>query len=127
VNALRRIAELLVPGGILLDLHPRSPSARVFAGEVELGALDEREFTARVRATDRGLEEAVRLGLYAHEEERTVELRFHAESVDDLLTTVGDEWEEFDVPPPLEAAVRAAEAPLAVREEFVLRRLRSLR
>jgi hypothetical protein len=124
VNALSRVAELLVPDGILLDLHPASPSARVFAGEVELGALDEREFTARVRATERGLEEAVRLGLYAHEEERTVELRFHADSADDLLATVGDDWEEFHVPPALEAAVRAADEPLAVREDFVLRRLR---
>jgi len=86
-----------------------------------------REFAARVHATELGLEEAVRLGLYVDEDKRTVELRFNAESADELPATVAAESEGFAVPSPLEAVIRAARAPLVVRDDFVLRRLRSTR
>jgi hypothetical protein len=48
-----------------------------------------REFAARVHATELGLEEAVRLGLYVDEDKRTVELRFNAESADDRRGRIG--------------------------------------
>jgi hypothetical protein len=125
VNALSRIHKALVPGGVLLDLHPTVPFATAEAGGATLGRFDEREFVATVRATEAGMEEAVRIGLFEQERELRFDVLDRFEDADELLETVA-EWDGFHIPKALARRIRAAPVPIDIRERVVLRRLRAL-
>ena len=118
MHALERIHRTLVPGGLLLDMHPVPPPARAEAGGEDLGAFDEGEFFATVRATERGLEEAVRRGLEFDERKRF-------DTAEDLLEAV-ESWDGFAAPPNLAKRIQAARPPVFIRQRVVLRRLRAL-
>ena len=107
-----------MPGGLLLDMHPVPPPARAEAGGEDLGAFDEGEFFATVRATERGLEEAVRRGLEFDERKRS-------DTAEDLLEAV-ESWDGFAAPPNLAKRIQAARPPVFIRQRVVLRRLRAL-
>jgi hypothetical protein len=115
VNVLRDTHRALVPGAELLDFHPVVPPfARVEAGATVLGLLEEPDFPEQLRATEAGMDEAVRLGLFEPVAAQTRELSEHYDDADELI----DAWEiEGD----LERAVRAAVGPLRVVEKVVFR------
>jgi hypothetical protein len=125
VNALRNVHRMLVPRGILLDLHPIAPpDARAESHGVDLGALDQRVFAETVRQTEAGLEAAVRRGLFAPETRRELDVIERFETADELLETVGA-WKKTRIPPDVAKRIRAADPPVDVRERLVLRRLRA--
>jgi hypothetical protein len=126
VHALKRIHAVLVPGGILLDLHPAPPNATAESGGRSLGAFDEREFMQVVAATEAGLEETVGRGLFAPDREIRFDVLERFEDAAELLETVAS-WEGFRVPPVLSRRVRSARPPIDIRERVVLRRLRTVR
>jgi hypothetical protein len=123
VNALSRIHRMVKQGGVLLDLHPTKPFATVEADGVSLGALDEHEFMRIVRATERGLAEVVRAGLFALEEAVTFDVIERFDSAADLVEKVNG-WEGVRVPRALATRARSGEPPFDVRERVVLQRFR---
>lgn len=125
MNVLRRVHRTLVPGGLLLDMHPVPPSARAESRGVDLGAFSDREFFATVRATEAGLDQTVREGLFAAETELEFNFLERFETAEELLEAVAD-WQGCTVPSRLRGRIRSAAPPIDIRERVVLRRLRAL-
>ena len=125
MHALRRIHRTLVAGGLLVDVHPVPPGARVEAAGELLGRLDETDFLATVRATEARLEELVAEGLFRHEKRVEFDWVERFDSGEEALETVG-EWEGYCVPPALAERMRAHRGPVDVRERVVSRALQRL-
>ena len=119
MHALRRIQQALVPGGVLLDMHPVPPSTRAEVNGKSLGDFDDSEFQRIVSDAEGVLE---RSGLF----EWKSELEFdYLERYDDpaqLLEDIEEEWDGCSVPPELEARIREANSPVDLWERVVLRR-----
>ena len=119
MHALRRIHQALVPGGVLLDLHPVPPSTRAEVDGESLGEFDDSDFMRIVSDAEGVLE---RSGLF----ERGSEVEFdYLERYDDpgqLLDDIEEEWDGCSVPPELEARIREADGPVDLWERVVLRR-----
>jgi hypothetical protein len=122
VNVLRDTHRALVPTGYLLDFHPTWPPwARVeWRGEA-LGDLEEPEFPDLLRATEEGMREAVRIGLFRRVAARTHEIAEHYDDAGELI----DAWRE-NTSTELEARLRATSGPVQVVEKLVFRLYRAL-
>jgi hypothetical protein len=121
VHALRQIHRALVPGGILLDIHPIPPSARAEVGGVSLGEFDDEEFFEIVRATEKPLAES---DLFELEEEVEFDYLERFDTGAQLLEDVKS-WEGCRVPRDLAKRIRQAEPPVDIWEWTVLRRFRA--
>ena len=97
MHALRLAHATLVPGGLLVVLHPFSAEPLVEAGDVSLGSLDAREFAGTVRATEAELQRTVADGLFAPEHEERFEVREHFAGADTFVEIVED-WQGTVIP-----------------------------
>jgi len=122
VHALSNIHKALVPGGILLDMHPVPPSARAERAGESLGDFDDAEFFEIVAVTEARLEQT---GLYTLESEVEFDWLERFDSAQELLEEVND-WEGCRVPPEVAERLRNAEPPVDIWERVVLRRFRAL-
>jgi hypothetical protein len=88
VNALRNVHRMLVPQGIVLDLHPVPPNARVLVDGADVGPVHEEEFFRRdLRPAERELRRVVADGLF----EPLRQTRFQVDSrYDDPLDLLAD-------------------------------------
>jgi hypothetical protein len=118
VNALRKVHKALVPGGVLLDMHPVPPSARAEVDGRSLGEFEDAEFFGIVTATENLLATS---GLFEPEAELHFDWLERYDSGDELLEDVKS-WESCRVPRALAARIRKAEPPVDVWERVVLRR-----
>jgi hypothetical protein len=124
VNVLRQTHQALVPGGVVVDLHPIGIGAHLEAGGQQLGELDEADFRELVVATEAGLEETIRRGLFVREAVLRRELVERWDDAEELLEDVA-EWETQRVPPDVERRVRTIVGPVDLIERFVFQRLRA--
>jgi FMN phosphatase YigB (HAD superfamily) len=121
VDVLRDTHRALVPGGDLLDFHPTFPPwARIEAGGEILGDLEEPSFPEQLQATEEGMREVVRRGLFRPAAEQTHELREHYDDADELI----DVWQD-EIQPDLERRVRAVRGRLEVVDKLVFRLYRA--
>jgi hypothetical protein len=118
VNALRKIHEALVPGGVLLDMHPIPPSTRAQAKGRDLGEFDDAEFLETVRVTEAPLASS---DLFELEAELEFDWLERFDSVEELLEDV-ESWEGCRTPEALADRIRQAEPPVDIWERVVLRR-----
>lgn len=125
MNALSRIHKALKKEGVLLDLHPTKPFATVEGAGVRLGALDESDFMQVVAATEAGLNETLRLGLFALEKRRTFDVVERFDTADDLVDAVAD-WLGVSIPNRVAERVRASAPPFDIRERVLLQRFQVL-
>ncbi len=125
MNALSRIHKALKKEGVLLDLHPTKPFATVEGAGVRLGALDESDFMQIVAATEAGLNETLRLGLFALEKRRTFDVVERFETADELVDKVAD-WLGVSIPNRVVERVRASAPPFDIRERVLLQRFQVL-
>jgi hypothetical protein len=122
VHALRHAHELLVAGGVLIDLHPVTEE-QVESGTDIVGTIEEPEWIAETLPNaERRLLEAVRRGLYALEEEVEFDLFQRFDDTDELIEAKQD---LLAAQPLLLERIRAARPPLQTRERYVGRRLRA--
>jgi hypothetical protein len=119
VNALSRIHKALRKGGVLLDLHPTKTFATVEGAGVRLGALDESDFMQVVAATEAGLNETLRLALFALEERDTFDVVERFDTADELVDAVAD-WVGVSIPHRVAERVRASAPPFDIRERVLL-------
>jgi hypothetical protein len=119
VHALRQIHQALVPGGILLDMHPIPPSTGAEVEGKSLGDFDDAEFMQIVANAEAAIQ---RSGLF----ERESEVEFdYLERYDDpaqLLEDIEEGWEGCTVPSELAMRIREADGPVDIWERVVLRR-----
>ena len=124
MHVLSQTNAALVPGGVLVDLHPVGVGAHLEARGQRLGELDEADFRELVLATEAGLEETIRRGIFVREAVLRRALVERWNDAEELLEDVA-EWETQRVPPDVERRVRAIDGPIDLIERFVFQRLRA--
>ena len=123
MHALRKIHQALVPGGVLLDMHPIPPPTRAEVGGRSLGEFDDAEFWEIVVATEAPLEAT---DLFAFEAEIEFDWLERYDSGAELLEDLKS-WESLRVPRALATRIRKAEPPVDLWERVVLRSFRARR
>jgi hypothetical protein len=122
VHALRHAHELLVSGGILVDLHPVTEE-RVEANRQTIGVIEEPDWVAVVLPNaEARLREAIHDGYYTLEAEIEFDLFQHFDSIDELIEAKSD---RLEVQPDLVQRIRQASPPLITSEHYIGRRLRT--
>ena len=122
MHALRHVHELLIPDGILVDLHPVTEE-RVEANQRRIGVIEEPEWVAVVLPNaEARLRDAIEDGYYTLEAEIEFELLQHYGSSDELIEAKSD---RLEVQPDLVQRIRQASPPLITSEHYVGRRLRT--
>jgi hypothetical protein len=122
VHALRQIHQALVPGGVLLDMHPVPPSTRAEVAGQSLGEFDDAEFMRLVANAETEIE---RSGLFERESEVEFDYLERYDDPEQLLEDIKDGWEGCAVPPDLEARILRAAGPVDIWERVVLRHFRA--
>ena len=122
MHALRHAHELLVSGGILVDLHPVTEE-RVEANRQTIGVIEEPDWVAVVLPNaEARLSEAIHDGYYTLEAEIEFDLFQHFDSIDELIEAKSD---RLEVQPDLVQRIRQASPPLITSEHYIGRRLRT--
>jgi hypothetical protein len=126
VHALRAIAAVLVPGGIVLDLHP-APKAAVFYTEKtgrRLGAIDDRAFRATVRAVEAEVKIAIHEGVLTSMDQSSIETHERFPTKEDVLTVI-PKRRGMQLTRSLEARVEHTDGPLLLEQQIRLFRFRT--
>jgi SAM-dependent methyltransferase len=123
VHALRQIHQALVPGGVLLDMHPVPPSTRAEVQGRSLGDFDDAEFMELVAAAEAKIEHS---GLYTRESELEFDYLERYDDPAQLLEDIREDWEGCRIPAELEQRILEAEEPVDIWERVVLRRFRAV-
>jgi hypothetical protein len=119
VHALRQIHQALVPGGVLLDMHPVPPPTRAEIRGESLGEFDDSEFMEIVAASEARIEDS---GLFTRESELEFDYLERYDDPAQLLEDIKEDWEGCRIPPELEARILEAGEPVDLWERVVLRR-----
>jgi hypothetical protein len=124
VNVLRDTHRALVPDGLLLDFHPTWPPwPSVVARGKRLGRLQEPNFPEELRATEGGMNETVRLGLFRRVAARIHEIREYYDNANELM----EGWDDgVWVSPALERRLRATTGAVQVVEKLVFHLYRKI-
>jgi len=123
VHALRHVHGLLVPGGMLLDIHPVTEERVEVAGQ-NVGVIREPEWlTVDLPNSEAALRQATAEGLYELQAETEYDVLQHFDHADELIEAKTDLLEGQQA---LVDRIRAAPPPLTTRMHVVFRRLRSL-
>jgi hypothetical protein len=69
VDALRKIHDALVPGGLVIDTQPVSADPPVESEAEPLGTLDMRDWAQTIATVDRRIEQTIRDGFFELDEE----------------------------------------------------------
>jgi hypothetical protein len=125
VNALRTLHAALVPGGLLVDTQPVSTDPPVEAESRDRGTLDMRDWGRTIALIDGRFEVALREGLFALQEERSIVVTESFDDAAEMLTTVSG-WQGTRIPPELEQQIARADGPVHVHQDIRLRLLRAL-
>jgi SAM-dependent methyltransferase len=123
VHALRQIHQALVPGGVLLDMHPVPPSTRAEVQGRSLGEFDDAEFMQIVANAEAEIE---RSGLFTPVSEVEFDYLERYDDPKQLLEDIRDGWEGCRIPAELEKWILEADEPVDIWERVVLRRFRTL-
>jgi SAM-dependent methyltransferase len=123
VNALRQIHQALVPGGVLLDMHPVPPSTRAEVRGRSLGEFDDAEFMQIVADAEGVLDGS---GLFARESEVEFDYLERYDDPAQMLEDIREDWEGCRIPAELEQRILEADEPVDIWERVVLRRFRAV-
>jgi hypothetical protein len=120
VNALRKLHEALVAGGLLIDTQPVSRRPRVGVGARELGGLDMSDWAGTIDQIDRLTEQTIRAGLFRviREDRFTVTDQFPTGA--ELVAEVR-EWAGTQIDPTLAERISGEQQPVQVQQEVRLR------
>ena len=119
MNVLRDTHRALVPDGLLLDFHPVCPPwPRVVARGEQLGELHDETFLDELHATEAGMLEAVRRGLFEHLATRRHDLAEHYADPLELLESWADELSNW-MSAELEQRLRTMTEPVDVVDRLV--------
>jgi hypothetical protein len=125
VHALRNVHRMLVPQGIVLDLHPVPPNARVLVEGDDVGPVHEEAFFRReLRPAERELARFVRSGALEQLGVAGFEVDSRYEDPRDLLSDL-DEGDWGRVSDRVRKRILAAPGAVILREPVVLQSFRA--
>ena len=123
MHALRHVHQLLISGGTMLDLHPVTEEHVEDAHGRHIGVIPDPEYADEdLPNAEARLEEAVVAGLYVPEAEVEFDVLQHFDNAHELMEATA---ERLASQQELVEQIRAATAPLRLREHVVLRRYRT--
>jgi SAM-dependent methyltransferase len=122
VHALRQIHQALVPGGVLLDMHPVPPSTRAEVRGESLGEFDDAEFMRIVANAEAEIEGGA---LFMRESEVEFDYLERYDDPAQLLEDIREGWDGCRIPAELEKRILEAGVPVDIWERVVLRRFRA--
>ena len=124
MNALHRIHDALVPGGLVIDTQPVSARPPIDTESGEIGRLDMSEWADVIATVDGLIEQTIGDGLFALEDERRVVVTDDyddgPEFVEDARTWVGTRVDDQ-----LADRLAAESHPVRIRQDIRLRLLRA--
>src|SRR5262245_56906154 len=97
VDALRMTRRWLVPAGHVVDLHPTAEVAQIFVGTVAAGPIDPGGATARHQGATDAIAAAARERVFRIEDAVEFEFFTHADSLDELESSILENWREARV------------------------------
>lgn len=127
MSALITTSTALRPAGLVLDVRPEPEASLIEihlldafdAGDsggkrvVSIGLLEEPAHIARVAVAEAAVHAVVRSQLFAREQERRFEVRYHFASVERWLCYMAEHWRDACVTPELITRARAILEPHA--------------
>ncbi|MGH2967460.1 MAG: hypothetical protein ACRDK0_00125 [Solirubrobacteraceae bacterium] len=124
VNALRRIHDALVAGGLVIDTQPVSVHPPITTGVGDLGTLDMREWAQTIETVDRLIEQTIRDGLFGLEEESRFVV---TDEYDDGAEFVAEtrQWAGTHIDEAFAEHVATVQRPVRLHQEIRLRVLRA--
>jgi len=124
VNALQKIHDALVPGGLVIDTQPVSADPPVESQAGPLGALDMREWAQTIATIDLRVEQTMRDRLFDLEAERRFVV---SDEYDDgaELVAVTSEWAGTRLDDTFAELVRSQPRPVRLHQQIRLRLLRA--
>jgi hypothetical protein len=125
VHVLRQTNEALVPGGVLIDLHPTCVGSRIEARGRPLGRLEEGGAREEVVVAEAGLEQSIRLGFFVREAAVRRDVVERWDEPEEMLNEIA-EWGGQSVPAAVQRRVRGTAGPIDLIERLVFQRLRAI-
>lgn len=124
MNALHKIHDALIPGGLIIDTQPVSAEPPVESKAGPLGALDMREWAQTIATIDRRVEQTFRDGLFDLEQEhRFVVTEAYDDGAERVAAT--SEWTGTRLDDTFAELVRSQPWPVRLHQEIRLRLLRA--
>lgn len=119
---------------MLLDIHPEPANSLIevvtSGGSLAVGGLDESSLIESILAARSVLDEVVKRGLFAFEQEKQFEVLHYFTSVESWLKELDNEWEHVQVAPEIVERVRrlmdAGDSEIVMREPTRAARFRRL-
>jgi hypothetical protein len=124
VNALQKIHDALVPGGLVIDTQPLSAEPAVDSQAGPLGALDMREWAQTIARIDRRVEQTIRDGLFDLEDERRFIVSDEYDDGAELVVETS-EWAGTRLDDTLAELLRSQPRPVRLYQQIRLRLLRA--
>jgi hypothetical protein len=120
VNALRKIHEALIVGGLLIDAQPVSPRPAVESASGEIGALDMSEWARTIDGIDRLIQQTIRDGLFALVDQRNLTVTDRFETGRELVEEAS-QWAGTRIDPLLAEQIARESQPFRIHQEVRLR------
>jgi hypothetical protein len=102
VHALREGRRMLKPDGILLEMHayPVPPAVEIHAEGLvlQVGHVEDRSDFAEERSASRAVESVMAEGLFTRRSAVDYEFELQADTFDELLDWLGENWETVYTP-----------------------------
>jgi hypothetical protein len=124
VNALRKIHEALIVGGLLIDTQPVSPQPPVESDSREIGTLDMSEWARTIDEIDGRLQQTIRDGLFALVDQHKLTVTDQFDTGRELVEEAS-EWAGTRINPLLAEQIAQESQPVRVHQEVRLRVLRA--
>jgi hypothetical protein len=124
VNALRKIHEALVVGGLLIDTQPVSPQPPVESDSREIGTLDMSEWARTIDEIDRLVRQTIRDGLFALVDQHRLTVIDQFDTGRELVEEAS-EWAGTRIDPLLAEQIAQESQPVRVHQEVRLRVFRA--
>ena len=125
MHALRNAHRLLVPQGMLVDMHPTMPNARLVAEGRDLGPIHQEEWARRwLRPAEREMARAVRSGLFTPLADLAFRVVSYYDDPEELVEEA-DEWGDEWISTRVRKRIRRARPPVERHERVVLRTYRT--
>jgi len=132
VDALRRTHDVLMPDGVVIDVHPTVEPAAVEVGGETVGHVATEDAPQRHAAADAAVRAVVDDGLFGVEHIAHFDFYTYGDSIEELRDYIGENWRNARIDDVVVQRAHASLLPTApgvkprVRERVRLTQLRRL-
>jgi hypothetical protein len=120
VNALRKIHEALIVGGLLIDTQPVSPEPPAESDSRQNGRLDMTEWARTIDEIDTLVQQTIRDGLFALVDQRSVTVTDQFDTGKELVEEASG-WAGTRINPLLAKRIAQKQQPVRIHQEVRLR------